>query len=201
MGKSTISMAIFNRYISSPEGTPGKNSNLAEEISPKTCQRLLRCFCLTLWLWLTGLAMENHHAIFIGKASISIRATEKPWQTVSHNQRIDGTFSLGQGIVPKNCREKSPKKMPYKMPQLGDFSQKDAIIRSTITREKHHFKKMPLDTPPATCFCGFHPGPPWSVSIRTPCVAAAPSSTRRERNDSWSLAGSSRGNSTLQIFK
>ena len=29
---------------------------------------------LTIWLWLTGLAMENHHAIKFGKPSISIRA-------------------------------------------------------------------------------------------------------------------------------
>ena len=29
------------------------------------------------------------HALKIGKASISIRAIEKPWRTVSHNQRVN----------------------------------------------------------------------------------------------------------------
>ena len=33
--------------------------------------------------------MENHHAIKFGKPSISISAIEKPWRTVSHNQRVD----------------------------------------------------------------------------------------------------------------
>ena len=38
--------------------------------------------------------MENRHAIKFGKASISIRAIEKPWRTVSHNQRVSRTKVL-----------------------------------------------------------------------------------------------------------
>jgi hypothetical protein len=33
-------------------------------------------------------AMENPPIFKFGKASISIRAIEKPWQTVRHNQRV-----------------------------------------------------------------------------------------------------------------
>ena len=42
--------------------------------------------------------MENHHAIKFGKPSFSIRAIEKPWRTVSHNQRVVITLLLSHAI-------------------------------------------------------------------------------------------------------
>ena len=48
---------------------------------------------VTIWLWLTySLPWKiTTHAIKNGKPSISIRAIEKPWRTVSHNQGVHQT--------------------------------------------------------------------------------------------------------------
>ena len=37
---------------------------------------------------MTNIAMERSTMFKNGKPSISIRATKKPWQIVSHNQRV-----------------------------------------------------------------------------------------------------------------
>jgi len=42
----------------------------------------------TSTIWLFNIAMENSTIFKFGKPSISIRAVEKPWRTVSHNQRV-----------------------------------------------------------------------------------------------------------------
>ena len=50
----------------------------------------------TYHLVITNIAMENHHAIKNGKPSISMGHLyiSIPWQTVSHNQRIDLWYSV-----------------------------------------------------------------------------------------------------------
>ena len=112
-------MAIFNCYVSSPEGTadgstfapvsstfvnfpgaPGAVLGLSDATAGLSCpgHRLFGCELhsgaepklqhdpkLRYSLWsLLGLYVVNP-----GKPSISIRAIEKPWQTVSHNQRVN----------------------------------------------------------------------------------------------------------------
>jgi len=59
-------------------------------------------------LWF-NIAMENPQNKWrlrsLGKSSISIRAIEKPWQTVSHNQRVILGYSMGIGTAPRHLWE------------------------------------------------------------------------------------------------
>ena len=51
----------------------------------------------TIWLWHCQFAMERSTMLLIGKPSISIRAIEKPWRTVSHNQRVMDIKQINSG--------------------------------------------------------------------------------------------------------
>ena len=53
----------------------------------------------TLWLWHSQFAMERSTMLLIGQPSISIRVIEKPWRTVSHNQRVNSNWTWFTEIV------------------------------------------------------------------------------------------------------
>ena len=96
MGKSTISMAIFNRYVKLPEGTrPGKlphneveRSTMLSMGKPSTNRlghgfKFANCECLPGWVWFI---MKYPRSNFYPK---NISIWYLPWKYPPHSRAID----------------------------------------------------------------------------------------------------------------
>ena len=95
--------------------SPGGSRRAKPDMSQKPVLMMwgLQTWYVMCWLkkkklWF-NIAMENPQNKWrlrsLGKSSISIRAIEKPWQTVSHNQRVILGYSMGIGTAPRHLWE------------------------------------------------------------------------------------------------